>query len=104
MGHHRAYRWQERLVSTAVMTPVEQVHLEEDLTRFQHTVDALIRRLEPTLNALALTFDAQAATRQRLDGHELDEHHLSESAAALQTRAEQVRDLARALQNGNHHH
>lgn len=83
------------------MTPVERVRLEDDLRRFQGTVDALILRLEHTLTALALTLDAQAATRQQLNGHERDDH-LNDSAADLQTSAEQVRQLARTLTNGNH--
>ena len=84
------------------MTPVGQVRLEDDLTRFQGTVDALILRLERTLIALALTFDAQAATRQQLNGQEREDDPLNESVADLQTAAEQYRHLARTLTNGNH--
>lgn len=54
------------------MRVAEQLRLEEEAARFQATVDALIVRLEHTLIALALTFDAQAATRERLDGHNGD--------------------------------
>jgi hypothetical protein len=85
------------------MSPVEQVRLSEDLTHCQRTVDALILRLEHTLTALALTLDAQAAMRQRLDGDERDDDHLNDTAADLQTRAEQVRHFARALTNGCHY-
>jgi len=84
------------------MTPVEQVRLEEDLRRFQGTVDALILRLEHTLTALALTLDAQAATRQRLNGHERDDDHLNYRGVDLQAAAEQVRQLTRTLTDGNH--
>lgn len=62
---------------------------------------ALILRLERTLIALALTFDAQAATRQQLNGQEREDNHLNDSVADLQTAAEQYRHLARTLPNGN---
>lgn len=81
-------------------TPIEEARLEEELLRFQHTVDHLTSRLGHTLLALALTFDAQAATRQRLNAHARRDDHLTDSVADLQTVAEQYRHLARTLTNG----
>ena len=81
------------------MTPIERMRLEGDLTRFQGTVDTLTQRLQHILIALALTYDAQAATRQRLNRKKHDHDHLDETVADLQTAAEQYRHLARALTN-----
>jgi hypothetical protein len=79
------------------MRLVEHPHLEEEVARFQATVDALIVRLQHTLIALALTFDAQAATWERLDGHNGDAESLDDRVRALQRAAEQYRHIARNL-------
>jgi hypothetical protein len=73
--------------------------MEEELRRFECTVDALTLRLEHILVALALTFDAQAATRQRLNGNGRDDERFRETVADLQTEAAHYRHLARALTN-----
>jgi hypothetical protein len=79
------------------MTLAEQVRLEDDLRRYQGTVDALTRRLEHTLIALALTIDAQAAARQQLGGHGRGADHLDDTVANLLTAAEKYRQLARGI-------
>lgn len=79
------------------MTPGQRMRLEDDLKRFSGTVDVLLLRLERTLVALALTFDAQAAARQRLNGHKWDDEDFLQSVADLQTGAELYRHLARTL-------
>jgi hypothetical protein len=79
------------------MRLIDQLRLEEEAARFQATVDALILRLEHTLIALALTFDAQAATWQRLNGNHGGPGSLDATVGALQRAAEQYRMLARNL-------
>ena len=85
-----------------MITGVERQRLEAEVARFQSIVDALTARLGHTLVALALTFDAQAATRQRLNGHNSDDEQLHDSIANLQTAAEHYRHLARTLTDGKH--
>jgi len=88
----------ERLLSTDMRT-AEQAHMEDELARFQSTVDVLMVRLERTLIALALTFDAQAVTRQRLNGNGRRLGFPDDTVADLQTAAEHYRRLARTLTN-----
>ena len=87
------------------MTPREPTRVEEDLQRFPATVDALMLRVERTLVALALTFDAQAAAWQRLNGQPRDDDYLNNMMADWQTAAELYRHLARTLPKpyGNHY-
>ena len=76
-------------------TVAEQMRLEAELTGFQHTMETLTLRLEHTLIALALTCDAQAATRRRLNGD--SRGHDYQTADELQSAAERYRRLARDL-------
>jgi hypothetical protein len=101
MGDDRAHQWQERLVSAAVMSPGQRMRLEGELQRFSGTVDILMLRLERVLVALALTFDAQAAARQRLNGYRWEDEEFLASVADLQTAAELYRHLARKLINSS---
>jgi hypothetical protein len=84
------------------MTPPDHERLEIEIRRMQETLDILSVRLERTLIALALTLDAQAATRQRLNDDAVDDElDLTDKVAHLQTTAEQYRQLARTVSNGN---
>lgn len=78
------------------MTLAEQRRLEGEFARLQGTTETLFVHLERTLIALALTFDAQAATLQRLNGH-ADLEHRHDLARDLQVAAERYRRLARDL-------
>jgi len=78
-----------RASELAVLT--REVHALQDTTR------ALASRLERTLTALALTLDAQAATRLRLAHISRDEARLRESVEELQAAAERYRVVARQL-------
>ena len=83
--------------SAAMMSPVEQMRLEEEVAGFQGRIDTLMLRLEHTLIALALTYDAQAAMQQGFNGPTGDHDRRNDRVRELQTAAERFRRLARNL-------
>lgn len=83
------------MVPPAVNPRSEAEKLERELTRFEETHRVLAARLELTMAALALTLDAQASTRQRLDalGHG-SRRRIAGASRDLEREAERYRLLA----------
>ena len=73
----------------------EAAHLTVELKRLEETRRTLAARLELTATALALTLDAQASTRQRLDTLTGDPE--TRRVAQLEAAADRYRQVIRML-------